>query len=65
MPQKHAQMQSMTMSAQTLQGAGAAEPEPNLTPLQCLRSLDFWLLVFACIIGTPALQPVQKLMHIF
>ena len=35
----------------SLQGAGAAEPEPNFTPLQCLRSLDFWLLVSACIIG--------------
>ncbi|KAK9836313.1 hypothetical protein WJX81_004629 [Elliptochloris bilobata] len=28
-----------------------AEPEPDLTPLQCLRCLDFWLLFFACTIG--------------
>lgn len=45
----------------SLQGPGAAEPEPNFTPLQCLTSLDFWLLVFACIIGTPDLQPVWML----
>ena len=48
----------------SLQGAGVAEPEPNFTPLQCLRSLDFWLLVFACIIGAPGLWPVRMLMDL-
>jgi len=34
------------------QGAGSAQ-QPDVTPLQCCASLDFWLLFFACTIGTP------------
>jgi len=34
------------------QGAGSAQ-QPDVTPLQCCASLDFWLLFFACTIGMP------------